>query len=86
MTRIRLIGAVDAIAVDGARAGGRHVAMPDFIGVFWKVNARDLPASRGIEHTKLKTLGISRKHSEICTQTIPGSPERIRAAAIKLRW
>ena len=58
---LRLVGAVHAKAVDGARADALNVAMPDFIGVFGQGNALNLALARGIEQADLHPGGMRRK-------------------------
>jgi hypothetical protein len=42
-----------AIAVHGARARLRQVAVPDLVGIFGKLESLDLPLAAFVEQTKL---------------------------------
>jgi hypothetical protein len=65
VTGLRLVGTVHAIGVDrtGPRVGQESV--PDFVGIFWKNDARDLGFSAVIEDAKFDLSSVSRKKREI---------------------
>ena len=80
MAGIRLVGPVNAIAVDGAGPRGRDVAVPDFVGVFGQVDALDFLLAGIIEEAELDLGGVRREQREIDAEAVPCRPERKRPA------
>ena len=76
----RLVGTMNAIAVDRARPRIGKVAVPDFVGVFRQHDALDLAFAGGIEQAKLDLCRVGREQCEIDAQPVPGRTERVGQA------
>jgi len=61
----RLVGTVDAEAVDRAGAGIGQVAVPYLIGIFGQHDALDLAFAPAIEEAKLDLCRIRREQSKV---------------------
>ena len=77
MTVFRVIGAVDAIAVKRTGLQIRHIAVPDFVGIFRKLQPGDFRFPGGVKQTELHPLSVSGEQREvdplpviICTQLL----------------
>ena len=75
--RARIVGAVDAIAVERAGPRVRQVAVPDLVGVFRQHDAVDLALARGVEQAELDLFGVRREQREVDALAVPGGAERI---------
>jgi hypothetical protein len=75
---LRLIGAVDAIAVEPARAQVGQIAVPDLVGELGQDDARGLAPVIVVEQAELDLLGIRRKQGEVGAGAVPGRAQRIR--------
>ena len=53
-----LVGPMHAIAVDGARAVRRQIAVPDFVGVFRKFDALEFSFAAVVEQAELDLGGV----------------------------
>jgi hypothetical protein len=60
--------------------------MPDFVGAFGQIKARDFAAAGRIEQTKLDAFGVRGEDGEIGAQAVPGGAKGIGIAAIELGW
>ena len=76
----RIVGTVDAIAVERSRPQTRQVAVPHFVGVFGQRVARDLAPAARVEDAQVDALGVRREEREVDAGTVPGRAERIGAA------
>ena len=80
MAVLRLVGAVGAIAVDQAGARVRQVAVPDLVGAFRQVEARDLAPAGRIEQAELERCGVGGEDREVGAEPVPGGAQRIGSA------
>ena len=80
MPCVRLIRAVDAVAIKGAGADLGQVSMEDLVGVFGQLDPRDLLVARAIEEADLHARGVGGEEREIGALAIPARPERERRA------
>ena len=69
------IRAVDAIAVDLARAGIGQIAVPHLVRVFRQLDAFDFLLALQIEQTEFHLGGVRREQGEVDTQAIPRRPQ-----------
>ena len=74
--RVRLVGAVDAVAVDGAGPDLGQVAVPDLVGVFGQLDALDLLVAGAVEQADLDLGGVGREEREIGALAVPGRAAR----------
>ena len=75
----RIVRPVDAISVERARSQPRHVAVPDFVGIFGQGIARDFPATAIVEHAQIDAFGVRGKQREICSRTVPRGAQGVGA-------
>lgn len=80
MAGVGFVRAMDAVAVDGAGAGGGQIAVPDFVGIFGKLDALELGFTGVVEQAELNLGGVGRKEREVDAEPIPGGAERKRPA------
>jgi hypothetical protein len=76
----RLVGAVDAVAVDEAGASIGQVAVKDFIRAVRHFQPRDLTPAGSIENAEFDALGMGGEDGEIDAKPIPMRAHRVRAA------
>ena len=74
------IGSVRAIAVQLARSDAGQIAVPDLVGAFGQVVARDFLSSRRIEEAQLDAFGVRREHGEVDAVVIDLRAQGIRQA------
>ena len=77
VARLRVVGAVDAIAVELARADVGQVAVPDLVGVLGQHDPLQLALAAGIEQAELDLLGIGAEQGEVDAPAIEGGAQRI---------
>ena len=77
---LRRVRSVHPVAVDGAGAGVRQIAVPDLIGIFGQFYAIELGPAGWVEQAELDLGGIGREQGEIHPQSVPGGPERVGQA------
>ena len=75
-----LVGAMHAVAVKLSRFHVRQIAVPDFVGVFRKLDAGDLDTAAFVEQAKFDTLGVCGKESEVGTLSIEARAELVPLA------
>ena len=80
MARARVVGAMDAVAVELARADVRQIAVPDLIGVFGQHHPLELALAAGVEQAQLDLLGVGAEQREIHAPPVEGGAERIGRA------
>ena len=76
----RLVGAVDAIAVDGAGPGIGKIAVPNLVRVFRQHDSIDLVLATRIEQAEFDLGRIGREQREIDAEPIPGGAQRVGEA------
>src|SRR3546814_10760155 len=79
MARLRLVGAMHAVAVVLPRANVVQVAVPDLVGVLRQGDALQLAAAGAVEEAELDLLGMGGEEGEVHARAVPGGPERIRS-------
>ncbi len=81
MAGLRVVGAVDAIAVELARADVRQVAVPHVVRALLQLDAeRLLLVSRGLEQTEVDGVGVLREQGEVDALSVPRRPQRVGLA------
>src|SRR5690606_6071174 len=80
MTLLGLVGPVNAIAVDRARAEPFDVAMPDLVGIFGQLDALELPLAVAVEQAQLDLGRMRREQREIDPFTVPAGTAGMRQA------
>ena len=78
MTTLRIIRAVNAIAVELTRSCIRQVGMPDLVGVLGELYAVELALTGLVEQADLDLFRILREQGEIDALAIPSCAQRIR--------
>ena len=78
--RLRLVGAVNAVAVELPRLDAFDVAVEHLVGVFRQLDAGDLLLARAVEQAHFHLLGIGGKQREIGPLAVPLGAARIRQA------
>ena len=86
MTVLRIIGSVGTVAVNQTKARIGEIAVPDLVGAFRQIEARDFAPAGRIEQTKLDSLGMRREDRKIGAESVPGGAKWIGRAAIQLIW
>ncbi len=79
----RVVGAVHAVAVQGARPQPRQVPVPHLIGILRQRVARDLAASACVEDAQVDALRVCREEGEVHARTVPGRSQRVGAAGFE---
>src|SRR5882757_5929691 len=72
MAMLRLIGAMNAIAVLCAWADIGEIAVPDIVGALRQADSLQLTAVAGIEQAQFDLLRICRKDRKICSDAVEG--------------
>jgi len=72
MAGVRLVGAVDAIAVDLPRVRVRQVAVPDLVGVLGQLDALDFGLALVVEQAQLDLCRVRREDGEVDAKAVPG--------------
>ncbi|MNF82271.1 hypothetical protein D3C84_645740 [compost metagenome] len=72
----RVVGAVDAIAVDQSRMGVGQVAVVDLVGVFGQFDAFEFHLAGVVEQAQFNLGGVGGKQGEVDSQSIPGGTQR----------
>ena len=80
MAGFRLVGAVDAIAVELARLRVGQIAVPDVLGALRQRDALGLVAAGLVEQAELDLFGGRREQREVRAAAVPGGAERMRRA------
>src|SRR4029077_20688624 len=75
---LRVIRAVNAVAVELAGSNIAEVAVPDILGTFRKCDALDLPTAITVKQAKFDLFRVRRKQREIRSASVPGTPQRRR--------
>src|SRR5438105_3016735 len=78
MSGLRLVGTVNAIAIELSGSRLRQVAMPDVFRAFRQRDAFNFPPAARFEQAKLDLFGVGRKQCEIGPGSVPGGSERMR--------
>ena len=86
VTVLRLVRAVDAVAIHQARVRIGQVAMVDLVRVFGQLDAFELMLAGGVEQAQLDLGGIGRKQGEVDAQPIPGGAEGKGLAFADAGW
>src|SRR3954454_21702744 len=71
----RLIGAMDAVTIDGAGPRVGQITVPDLVGLFRQGDTLQYASSVPIEPAQLGLGGASRETSEDYANTLAGRPE-----------
>src|SRR5947207_4235081 len=71
--------AVDAIAVQQARASIGQIAVPDEVGALAQLHALELAPAARIEQAELDARGVLREEREVDAGAVPSRAERVRA-------
>ena len=77
---LRIVGAVNAIAVELARLGVGQIDVPDVLGALRHRDAVDLVPPALVEQAKLDLLGGAGEQREVRAAPVPGGAERMRRA------
>ena len=72
MAGFRLVGAVNAIAIEGSGPDALQTAVKDLIGVFGQGDALGLAAMGRIEQAQLDPRRMRREQREIGASAVPG--------------
>ncbi len=75
-----LVGPVDPVAVELARAHLGEVGVPDLVGVLGHHHARDLAVAGLVEQAQLHPLGVLGEQCEVDAHAVPGRPQGIGRA------
>ena len=62
---LRIVGAVNAVAIQRPRFQVRHIAVPDLMGIFRQFQTGDFCFSRRIKQTQLHPLSVGGKQGEV---------------------
>ena len=73
----RIVGAMNAIAVELPRANVRQIAMPNLVRVFRQADPRGLLSPGFVEQTEVHPFGIFREQGEIHAHPVPFGATRI---------
>lgn len=65
VTVFRIVGPIDAIAVQRPRFQVRYIAVPDFMGILRQFQPGDFRFSGRVKQTELHTLGVSGEQREV---------------------
>ena len=76
--RVRVIGAVDPIAVELAGSCLGQIAVPHQVGLLWQVEALKLSASRAVEQAQFHLLCMLRKKGKVHPFAVPGRTQGVR--------
>ena len=74
--RVRLVGAVDAVAIKGAGSDLGQVPVEDLIGVFGQLEPRDLLVAGAVEEADLDLGGVGGKERKVGALAVPARAER----------
>ena len=77
MPRLRVVGPVDAVAVELAGPRVRQVAVPDLVGVLGQHDPLELALAAGIEQAELDLLGVGAEQGEVDAPAIEGGAQGI---------
>src|SRR3569833_1194503 len=77
---VRLVGTVNAVAIDCARPHVGQITVPDLVGIFGQLDPFDLGLAGIVEQAKLDLGRIRGKQRKIDTKPVPGSAKRKRPA------
>ena len=81
----RIERTVDAVAIELTGQNGGEVAMPNLVGPFAELDALGFNRVGGrMEEAEFDLLRVFRKEGEVNARTLPGGPERVRAAGLGL--
>jgi hypothetical protein len=83
VTVARLVGAMDAVAVEQPGHGLGQIAVPHLVGVFGQRDAVDLAPAAGVEQAQLDPLGVGGEQREVDARAVPGCAERRGAARLR---
>jgi hypothetical protein len=61
-----------------------EISVPDFVGAFRQIEARDFAPAGRIEQAKFNALSMGRENGEVGAETVPGGAKRIGRAAIQM--
>ena len=75
---VRLVGAVNPVAVYGPRTRIGKVTVPNLVRVFRKGYALELPLPRDVENAKLDALGVGGEQGEVDAEAVPGCAQGVR--------
>src|SRR5438309_842513 len=78
MAMLRLIGAMNAVAVLCAWADIGEIAVPDIVGALQQAEPLQLAAIAGIEQAQFDLLRICRKDRKVCPDAVEGRSKRSR--------
>lgn len=73
---VGFIGAMDAVAVDGAGTGRGQIAVPDFVCVFRELDPFQFGLAAIVKQAELDFRCVGRKQREIHAEAVPGGTER----------
>ena len=74
--RVRLVGPVDAVAIEGAGPDLGQVPVEDLVGVFGQLDPRDLLVAGAVEEADLDFGGVGGEEREIGALAVPARPAR----------
>ncbi|MNJ13203.1 hypothetical protein D3C77_74080 [compost metagenome] len=77
---LRLVGAMDAVAVDLSGMSVGEVTVKNFVGVFGQFDAFQFHLAAGVEQAQFDLGGVGREQGEVDPQAVPGSPQWKRQA------
>ena len=83
MADIRLVGAMDAVAINLTGANIGQVAVKDLVGVFGQDYAVQLSPAGGVKKTNLYLRSIRGEQSKIGALAVPGRATRVRSPFAK---
>ena len=74
MTRLRLVGPVDAIAIEVPGPNLGQIAVENLVGILRQLDPVDLPVRRAVEQAELHLRRMGGEKREIGALSIPTAP------------
>src|SRR6516225_2201465 len=75
MAVLRLIGAVNAVAIDLSRRNVVEIAVPDILAALRQLDALQLASAQIVEQAQLDLGGVGGEQGEIGTPAVPACTE-----------
>src|ERR1700722_8820912 len=85
MAARRIVGSVDAVAVQRPRARLGEVAVPHLVGVLGQRDPRELAPAARVEDAQLDLLGVGAEQREVHPLTVPRRAQRVRQPGLDAR-
>ena len=75
-----VVGPMDAVAVELARADVRQVAVPDLVSVLGQHDPLELALAAVVEQAQLDLLGVGAEQREVHAAAVEGGAQRVGGA------